>query len=241
MKTVTIIQARIGSTRLPGKVLLPLGDSDVLAYAVARSRSVPGNDETVVATSVEEPDNAIENWCRGREVPCFRGSEEDVLAWYYECAKAYGADAVIRVTGDCPFVEYRLSRNLIVEMEARQWDYISVAGEVPLGIRPEIISFQALEWIHRHATEPRHREHVTYYAVEYEERMRTAKIEAPADVRHPHLRITIDTPEDYEVCRLAAERFAGDLLVPTPAVLAYLNERPDIAALNANVVLKPVQ
>ena len=238
---MTLIQARMSSTRLYGKVLLPLGDTEVLMYSVARSRSVPGNDETVVATSVEAPDDAIEAWCRERDVPCFRGSEEDVLERFYECAKAYGAEAVIRVTADCPFVDGRLSRELIEKMKTERRDYVSVAGEVPLGIRPEIISFEVLEWLHKNATEPRHREHVTYYCYEYPHKFRTAKVEAPQDVRHPQLRITLDTPEDYEVCRLAAERFRGDLLVPTPKILEYLLAHPDIAAINANVAMKPVK
>jgi len=240
MKTVVIIQARMGSSRLPGKVLMPLGDTVVLDYVVTRCRLIAGADEVVVATSTLPPDDAIEAWCHRRATPCFRGSEDDVLSRYVECARAYRADRVMRVTADCPFVDYELAGDIIRTMDADPADLVVVEGELPRGLVTELFDFSALERIHRIGREPRHREHVTYYAYEYPGQFRRAVLQAPDELRHPRLRITLDTEDDYRLLKAVADRFRGNLAVPSREVVRFLLEHPEIAALNAHVQQKPV-
>jgi len=240
MKTVVIIQARMGSSRLPGKVLMPLGGSVVLDYVVSRCRLIRGADEVVVATSVLPQDDVIEEWCRRYETPYFRGSEEDVLSRYVECARAYGADRVMRVTADCPFVDYELAGDIIRAMDAKPADLVLVRGELPRGLVAELFAMPALERIHRDGREPRHREHVTYYAYEYPEQFQSTVIEAPEELRHPKLRITLDTEEDYRLCRAVADHFRGDRRVPSREVVRFLLDHPEVAAINAHVKQKPV-
>lgn len=239
MKTAVIIQARIGSTRLPGKVLKPLENGDVLAYVVDRCRQIDGADQVIVATTTEPQDDAIEKWCSEYGVDCFRGSEEDVLSRYIECAEKYDAEYVLRVTSDCPFVDYELAGKMIALMKEKKADIIDISGEMPRGLASELISLRALHYIDENGKESRHREHVTYYAYENHSEFSRALFVTPADRRYPELRITLDTEEDYELCRHIAKHFK-DRLVPSSDVIQYLLAHPEIAAVNAHIEQKPV-
>ena len=240
MKNVIIIQARMGSSRLPGKVLMPLGDSCVLDYVVSRCQRVPEVDEVIVATSKLGQDDPIAAWCADHGVPCCRGSEEDVLARYVEAAAPYAPDYVIRVTADCPFVDYELAGLIIAAMASSPSDLVVIRGELPRGLTVEMIAYEALKRIDSVGREPRHREHVTYYAYEFPDQFRQTALEVPPALRYPKLRITLDTEEDYALCRAVAEAFPGDKFVSSSKVVDYLNRHPEIAELNAHIVQKPV-
>ncbi|SEN65533.1 cytidylyltransferase domain-containing protein [Paenibacillus sp. OV219] len=240
MKIAIIIQARMGSSRLPGKVLMPLGNSCVLDYVVSRCRQVEGNVEVIVATSRLEQDDAIERWCDDHQVACYRGSEDDVLSRYVEAAASSMPTYVMRVTSDCPFVDYHLANGVIAEMAAQPSDLVVVKGSLPRGLVVELISYEALLRIHEVGLESRHREHVTYYAYEYPGEFTRTEYEASRAIRYPELRITLDTEEDYELCKAVASAFQGDKLVPSSEVVAYLNQHHEIAKLNAHIEQKPV-
>ncbi|WP_341279851.1 glycosyltransferase family protein [Paenibacillus sp. FSL H8-0537] len=240
MKTIVIIQARMGSSRLPGKILLPLGDSCVLHYVVKRSRSIASVQEVVVATSILPGDDAIASWCAENGVACFRGAEQDVLSRYYECAAPYAPDYIIRVTSDCPFVDYALASRIVQAMEEQPADIALLEGALPRGLAVEMISYRALTKIQHAPTEERHREHVTYYAYEYAEQFSNIAVQVPEKLRHPELRITLDTAEDYALCRALAEAFHGDMAVPAAEVVDYLLAHPEVARLNAHIEQKPV-
>lgn len=240
MKTIIIIQARMGSTRLPGKILKPLGDSVVLDYVVSRCNQVKNVDKVIVATSTLSQDDAVEQWCLKNNVDCFRGSEEDVLARYYECAVQFQPDYVIRVTADCPFVDYELANDVIAEMEKNPADIMLLNGSLPRGLAVEMIAFSALEYIYKNGHEPRHREHVTYYAYEYPQLFQATTVTVPVEKRHPELRITLDTEKDYQLCQAIANHFQGDKLVSSQTVVNFLVEHPEVAKLNAHIEQKPV-
>ncbi|WP_276353617.1 glycosyltransferase family protein [Cohnella caldifontis] len=241
MKIVLIIQARMGSTRLPGKVLFPLGDTVVLDYDVSRCRKDPRIADVIVATSTLEQDNPIADWCGHRGVTCYRGSEDDVLARYYDCARAYEPDYVIRVTSDCPFIDHEIISGIIDTMERSPCDVVIADGELPRGLWSEIVSFSALSYMYANGRESRHREHVTYYAYEFPERFRSVTYSVPIEMRHPHLRITLDTPEDYQMLKRVASRFSGDIEVSSKRVVSYLLDHPEVARINAHIQQKPVQ
>ncbi|RXT04463.1 NTP transferase domain-containing protein [Ammoniphilus sp. CFH 90114] len=240
MKTIIIIQARMGSTRLPGKVLRPLGTTDVLSYVVARCQAVEKVSEVIVATSTLPEDEAIEQWCREKKVSCFRGSQDDVLLRYIECARERQPDYVIRVTSDCPFIDYHLMEQIMETMEKHPSDLVRVEGELPRGLVSEMFSFQALNYIHQHGYEPRHREHVTYYAYEYPEKFQAASFEAPRSMRYPQFRITLDTSEDYAMLQEVANHFADDMLVCAQKVVDFLRDHPEVAKINVHIEQKPV-
>jgi len=240
MKTILIIQARMGSTRLPGKILRPLGTSVVLDYVVQRCRQDKRIADVIVATSTLEQDDPIREWCREHGVTCFSGSEDDVLSRYYECAVSYLPDYVIRVTSDCPFIDHEVIGGILDTMEQQPSDIVVHSGELARGLWSEIVAFEALARMHDIGQLPRHREHVTYYAYEYPEQFRAATYQVPQALLHPGLRITLDTPADYELLQAIANHFQGDLLVSSQKVVEYLLDNPEVAGINAHIQQKPV-
>lgn len=239
MDIILIIQARLGSKRLPGKILKSLGTQDVLSYNVTRCNEIVGISKLIVATSDLSQDDAIVDWCNTHQVAVFRGSEDDVLDRYVQCASLYQPDYVMRVTSDCPFVDYELASNLVHFINEHPVEIVDLVGELPRGLAVEVISFAALKRIHQLSTEPRHREHVTYYAYEYPEQFTRVAYPVPSTHLHPDLRITLDTKEDYELLQAVAHHF-NDPLVSSVDVINYLLEHPEVAALNAHIEQKPV-
>lgn len=239
MNTIVIIQARMGSSRLPGKILKPLGDVDVLTYDIERCRAINGISEVIVATSSLPHDDAIATWCKEHHVACFRGSEDDVLDRYVQCAKVYKPDYVMRVTSDCPFVDYEMASEMIGLMATEKKDVILLEGGLPRGLAVELISYEALLRIHEIGKEPRHREHVTYYAYEFTEQFETVTYKLPENLKAPELRITLDTAEDYALLTEVAKHF-NDPLVSSEGVVQFLKQHPETAKLNAHIEQKPV-
>lgn len=239
MKFIVIVQARMGSSRLPGKVLQALGDKDVLFYNIERCRAIKGIDRVIVATSTLEQDNAIQDWCKTNNVECFRGSESDVLSRYVECSKLYEPDYIVRVTSDCPFVDFEMASDMIEQIKLVKKDIIVLEGQLPRGLAIEVISYETLLYIHEHGQEERHREHVTYYAYEYIEKFKAAYYKVPHNRNFSNLRITLDTIEDYELIRAVAEHF-NDPLVSSVKVIEFLLDHPEVTSLNAHIEQKPV-
>ncbi len=266
-KVTVIIQARMGSLRLPGKVLMPLGDTIVLDYVVQRSRAIEGVSEVIVATSSLKQDQVIVNWCIEHGVPYFCGSEDDVLDRYYQCAKLYEPDYVIRVTADCPFADYQTASAMVAMLENRKQvrdreqvrdckqidhshqqysqremvDVVRLEPGLPRGLPVELLSFAALRYIHQNGTEVYHREHVTYYAYEFPEKFRFYPVAVEDAKKRPDLRITLDTPEDYLLCQAIADHFVGNILVSAQDVIDYLASHPEIVELNAHIQQKAVK
>lgn len=239
MKTIVIIQARMGSSRLPGKILTSLGKHDVLKYVVERCRKIEGITDVVVATSVLPQDDVVEQWCIANEISYYRGSEEDVLDRYVQCAKEYHPDYIMRVTADCPFVDYEMASELVKQIERHPVDIIDVQGELPRGLAVELISYEALCRIHKVGTESRHREHVTYYAYEFRDQFQRCTYEAPSNRCYPELRITLDTEEDYQLMIEIDDHFQ-DVYVSSQRVIQFLLENQEIAQLNKYIQQKPV-
>ncbi|KQL50090.1 acylneuraminate cytidylyltransferase [Brevibacillus choshinensis] len=240
MKVIVIIQARMGSTRLPGKIMLPLGSTVVLDYVVSRSKQIGGVTDVIIATSTSDKDTPIWEWCKKNQVSCFRGSEEDVLSRFYDCATAYQPDYFIRVTSDCPFLDYQMMNQIMKQVEEQPVDFVFVNGALPRGLEAEIASFSALETMNRVAREAKYREHVTYYAYEHKHQFQTTSFQAPISLCHPEIRITLDTEDDYLLCHAVAQHFNGDLLVPSQSIVDYLLEHPELAQINSHVKQKDI-
>lgn len=239
LKTIVIIQARMGSTRLPKKILKPLGNLDVLTYVTCRCKQIVGVEKVIVATSTLPQDDVIEEWCDEHKVTCFRGSEDDVLSRYVECAKQYEPDYVMRVTSDCPFVDYEMASEIVTLLENNPKDIVLLEGKLPRGLAVELISYTSLLKIDEAGHESRHREHVTYYAYEYAEQFEGITYKVPDNRQAPELRITLDTEDDYELIKAIAEQF-DDPLVSSATVIDYLKNTPEVAKLNAHIEQKPV-
>ena len=200
-----VIQARLGSTRLPGKVLQPIGGKVLLDHILGRLRGLRHSARIVVATSDAARDGAIGQFCADRGVDCFRGSELDVLARYYECARERGFAHIVRLTADNPFTDVEeLDRLIDLHFEGG-YDYSSSLEELPIGIGSEIFSFSALERSFREGHAPHHREHVDEYVLENPGLFRVGRLLVQESKRHPEVRLTVDTPEDLRRARFIVE------------------------------------
>jgi spore coat polysaccharide biosynthesis protein SpsF len=239
MKTVIIVQARMTSTRLPGKVLLPLADQPMLMRLVERLRRVKQADAIVIATTTNATDDPIATLCETLVVPCHRGSEHDVLSRYADAARLNAAQVVVRVTSDCPLIDPVLVDKLITIYAEGGCDYVSNMQPPtwPYGMAIEVFSAAALDDAHREATQDSEREHVTPFIYWHPERYRLRNIESPQNLSQQ--RWTVDTPEDYQLVRRLFETLYPENPHFTLAdVLAMMEAHPDWMRINQHIQQK---
>jgi len=233
-KTFAIIQARMDSTRLPGKVLKELCGQPVLFHIIQRVKRVKSVNNTIIATSKNESDHLIAEFAQNQDVCCFRGSEEDVLERFYQAAQALGAepnDVIIRLTADNPFVDPDICMDLLSYFNKNSFTYAG-AFHYPLGIGAEVFTFQALEEAYRNAQKPYEREHVTPYM--YRAGQVYGKMYAP--VNYSGIRLTVDTPADYKVAQIIySSLYPVKKDFGLPEIIDFLRKYPDIAAINKEV------
>ena len=241
MSVVAIVQARMGSSRLPGKVLLDLAGKPMLARVVARLSRAQMLDTIAVATSTHAHDDVLAEWCRAARVPCVRGSENDVLDRYYKAAQELGATTVVRVTSDCPFIEPsivdRVVRALHADESSAYASNINPERFYPRGLDVEAFRLSALKEAQDEATLPPHREHVTPFMWEQPQRFPQVLVKAEVDLSH--LRWTVDTPEDYEFARRAFAHFGTDTF-DLDDMVDLVRSDSELAALNAHISQKPL-
>ncbi len=212
-----ILQARIGSTRLPGKVLKSLAGKPMIQWVIERLRACRRPDLLILATSVSAQDDPLVELAKNLGVEVFRGSEHDVLDRYYHCALAYQLDNIIRATGDNPFVDPEECDRLVDFYMKQSLDFAinSTSGKngYPLGVGVEIFSFAALKrsWQEGHALH--HREHVDEYILENPDIFRQAKMPAPPEKCAPDLSLTVDLLEQFTT----AEKLYADYLKQYPS------------------------
>lgn len=255
-KTVAIIQARMASSRLPGKVLLDIGGQPMLVWVVERARRAQTVDEVVVATTTDASDESIAALCEARGYPCYRGSAFDVLDRYYQAARQRQAEIVVRITADCPLIDPDLIDQAVkafagldlnaskdvqpVESE-QTFPYDFVANRLPppwgrtypIGLDIEVCSFAGLELAWKEATLPHQREHVMPYFYDQPERFRILLLNH--EVNYGDLRWTVDTPQDLDLLRQIAARFPGRDDFSWLEVLQLIQTHPDLAQINARV------
>lgn len=241
MTVVAIVQARMGSTRLPGKVLLPIGARPLLEHVVRRLRAASAIDVVAVATSDLPRDEPIRAFCTQRDLPVFAGDETDVLDRFYRSARALEADTIVRITADCPLVDPAVVDRLVSLFADGDFDHVGVAtGAVaattgyrryPDGLDAECLSFSALEQAWQEATEPYDREHVTPHLYAVPGRFRNGVLEALVDLGEH--RWTVDTPADLELVRaIYAALDDGDRIFSSDDVLAFLGANAGLVEVN---------
>lgn len=238
MKAAAIIQARMTSSRLPGKVLMPLGNRPMLQLVIERLQRSETLSDIIVATSAEEADDPIVDLCADLAVPVARGSRDDVLARFAGALYLTEADTVVRVTADCPLIDSALIDKALAVFEAERPDHLSCGsdGGYPRGINAEIVARAALEIAAREAAEAFEREHVTPFLYTRPDRFRLLKMEAPQELRRPDYRITVDEPADLAMMEALIEGIGGDpLAISLDDVVTFLDGHPEVAAINGGV------
>ena len=243
---VTIIQARMGSSRLPGKVLLDIEGKSMLHRDLERNLQAKTVDEVVIATTVKPSDDQIVAAVEGYDprVSTYRGSEDDVLDRYYQAAKQAKADIVVRITSDCPLVDPEIIDQVIqLMLDDPSLDYASnVLGKLtyPRGLDVQACTFAAMEKMWNVTTEAEDREHVTLYIRKHPEQFKTAFIQSDVDLSEH--RWTVDEPRDLELVRtLYARLYKTNPRFRMKDVLEVFEREPELININADVVQKLAQ
>jgi glutamate-1-semialdehyde 2,1-aminomutase len=233
---LAILQARVLSSRLPEKVLKPVLGKPMLARQIERVIRSKRIDQLVVATSTDATDDAIEALCLRINIPCFRGSLNDVLDRYYRAAKIWQPHHVVRLTGDCPLADPEIIDAVIDRCLAGSYDYVSNALQptFPDGLDAEVFLFSVLEQAWKEATLPSQREHVTPFIHQQPERFFIGHYRNTEDLSH--LRWTVDEPEDFDlVTRIYEALYLVNPEFRMHDVMSLLQQRPELAAINQEI------
>lgn len=229
-----IIQARLGSTRLPGKVLKEVNGISLLEYEIKRVKQSKLIDEIVIATSAKKEDAKIEELAKKIGVDVFRGSEDDVLSRYFECAKNYPEyNNIIRITGDCPLIDSVVVDKVIEYYLAGDYDYVSntLKETYPDGMDIEIFTREALEKSFKEAKLESEREHLTQYMIK-NEHFKKGNLESEYD--WSHFRLTVDEKEDFEVVKFLIENCPDD--AGFMDYIVKLTKHPKVMLKNMNII-----
>ena len=236
-RVVAIIQARMGSSRLPGQVLASIQGNPMLWHVVERTRAAHTLDEVMVATTTRSVDDAIVDFCGEQGVAVFRGSEDDVLQRYYQAALEVNADVVVRITSDCPLIDPQIVDKTVLAYLETLPDYAAntILRTYPRGLDTEVISFQALERAHREAHKAYERAHVTPYI--YENPREFSILSVTGEQDYSQHRWTVDTPEDLEFVRAIYDR-AGEEMPLLNDILHLVEREPDLMRINSAIEQK---
>lgn len=237
MKTVAIAQARMGSTRFPGKVLKPLGGRPVLDWVVNALRAAKLVDEVIIATSTLDADDIIEGWCLGKNVICFRGSESDVLDRFYQCAKMYEADIVLRLTCDCPYLDPNVVDQVIALRAMTNAAYCSNNDPPtwPDGLDTECFTFEALETAWKEATRETDRDCVTQYIIRNRDKFPSESVICPFPGMNNE-RWVLDTEKDYQLCVAIAHHWGKSTPPSCMDILRILDQEPHLREINRGAI-----
>lgn len=236
---VAIVQARMGSSRLPGKVLADIAGRPMLAHVLRRAARIDGVDQCMVATTWGDEDQPVANLCADLRVACYRGHPTDVLDRYYQAAREAGADVIVRLTGDCPLLDPDVSQRTLSAFLESEPPLDFAANRLPdhrtypIGLDTEVCTFEALATAHDEATAPHQREHVMPYFYENPERFNLRLIDHERDLGN--LRWTVDTPEDLEFVRAVYRALAPEMDFGMADVVALLEREPELLSINQQV------
>ena len=231
MKTIAIIQARMGSTRFPGKVLKDLGGYPVLWWVYIAAHEAIGVDDVIIATSVLDQDNPIAEWCEQEQITYWRGSETDVLERFHQCATVHKADVILRLTGDCPFLDPQIITEVVKLREMTGADYACNVDPptYPDGLDVECFTWEALHVSHLEATRLTDRDCVCQYMSRNRHRFKAANLTCPLPGLHKE-RWVLDTKDDYEFCKAVASRLGAP--ANYTSILRILDKEPELRKIN---------
>lgn len=235
------VQARMASTRLPGKVLKQVLGKPLLGFLLERLARVKGADACVVVTSINPKDDAIVGYCKENGIPCYRGPEEDVLTRFYQVAKERAPDAIVRICADCPLIDPEVVDLAISNYKslAPSIDYLSncLKRSYPRGMDTEVFSLQALEQAYTQAQTAAEREHVTPFIYQHPEFFQLQNLEYTRDFSH--LRLTVDTIEDFSlIAKILEGLYPQNKNFSLADVLKLLELHPELTQINAHVQQK---
>ena len=232
--TAAILQARMGSTRLPGKVMKIVLGKPLLWQEIARLRRTPLLRKVIVATTENQADDIVVSLAQRMRIPYFRGSEDDVLDRYYQAAKTFGVSTVVRITGDCPLIDPAVVNDTIRFFRSRKFDYVSNVNPptFPDGMDAEVFSFRALRKAWREASLPSEREHVTSFIWKHPRRFKIGNFASPKS--YAHIRLTVDDPKDLILVKKIFYRlYPRKRFFTLQDIVQLLEAQPGLLKINA--------
>lgn len=238
-KVIAIIQARMGSTRLPSKVMKKICGKPIIAHIIERALQAKSLDQIVVATSTNDSDTPLYDYLSSNNITCIRGSELDVLSRYYEAATKINADVIVRLTGDNPLVDYNMIDSTVDYFNTSNMQYVStidvpeIVKPIPLGVGCEVFSYDLLQEAYQNADKPYEREHVTPY-------MYRDKVNLEKNISDDYsFRLTVDTDEDFMCISIIYDLlYHGKHDFCTPEIIRCLIDNPEIPMINSNITQK---
>lgn len=241
MKLVATIEARMTSSRLPGKVLLPVLGKPLLHHLVTRLRAVPSLDEIVLATTVNATDDVLEAFAKEENIGCFRGSEDDVMSRVIGAAESANANVIVEITGDCPIIDPELVEQTICMFKAHDADYVSncLIRSYPDGMDTQVLRLETLKRSAGMTDDPLDREHVSRHICKHPELFRHVHLIAPPSLHWPELGLTLDEDADYRLLKKIIEALVPkDPLFTCLDVVCLLKQNTDWLDINRTVVRK---
>lgn len=237
MSVHAIIQARCGSTRFPNKVFALIDGKPLLWHVVNRLKYATKIDDIIVATTICEKDDKIEEWCKENNVHCFRGSEENVLNRYYSASQAFPSDYVVRITADDPFKEPKVIDAVITKLIEKGYDHVTnnLPPSFPEGLDCEAFKKSALDRSEKEAETTFEREHVTQYIYHHPEIFKIGNVSNAENLSY--LRWTVDKDVDFEMVKAvyAHRNPANKGILLMDEILEILKATPEIAMINSEV------
>jgi len=240
MKIVATIEARMTSSRLPGKVLMKVLDKPILHYLVSRLKRVQSLDEIVLATTTNCTDDILVEFANNENIRCYRGSENDVMDRVVEAAKSVDADLVVEISGDCPIIDPNIVEQVVQTYINNNVDYVSNNNvhSYPDGMDVQVFSLNLLIKSLNMTDAILDREHVTLHIRNHPELFSHLNLVAPPELWWPELGLTLDERSDFELLKKIIENFGDNNLFDCYNVVKFLRENPDLVAINQNVVRK---
>ncbi len=238
-----IVQARMTSKRLPGKVLKKICGKHVITHIIERLRACHTVSNIILTIPDTKPNDSLAEYAKKINCPFFRGSENDVLTRYYETAKFFNVNTVVRITSDCPLVDPKILYEAIEFYKKSDFDYVAVGieGNFPRGLDTEIFSFNILERVNVQAQLSYEREHVTPYIYNHPELFKIHFLEAKGKLRRPDLRLTIDTEDDLQLIRKIFKKlYKNGAIFGLEEVVELLDKHPEFLKINAHVHQKGI-
>lgn len=242
---IAIIQARMNSTRLPGKIMMSVRNKPLLHYVINQVLQSKKINKIIIATTNSSQDDQIVKFVDSYGIEVFRGSEEDVLDRYYQCAKKYNSDIIVRITSDCPLIDPNLIDKCITKFKKNQFDYFSNVHKkdgnkwiyhlsgFPLGFAVEVFTFTALEKAWNSAKKLSEREHVTLYVLNNPTFFKIGNMENYDDYSDIHL--AVDHKVDFDLVKTVIEHFPDNVIFNLEKIVTFLNKNPKLKLMNSNI------
>ena len=240
MKIVATIEARMTSSRLPGKVLMKVLDKPILHYLVSRLKQVKLLDDIVLATTINSQDDILVAFAHKENIKCYRGSEDDVMSRVVDAAISVDADLIVEITGDCPIIDPDIIEQAIQTYINNKVDYVSNSNvqSYPVGMDVQVFSLNILKKSLNMTDDILDREHVTLHIRNHPELFSHLNLIAPKKLWWPELGLTLDEKLDFELLKEIIEHFSDNIFFSCYEAIELLRARPDLLSINQTVKRK---